>query len=311
MMKKIIRSKKFEIPESVVVLGNFDGIHKGHMLLINEALRVEAEKGYVTAFFTFEPHPSYVLGFKEPVDIIYTPLEKIKVVKELGIDYYVEFPFSLDVAHMEPEDFVVHIIKEQLHAQVVIVGDDYRFGSRRKGDVEMLRQLGQLHGFEVIAFEKLKIEGREVSSTWVREEIAAGHLEKVHELAGRPFFIDGIVEHGKALGRTIGFPTANVPAPYGKILPPNGVYASHTIVEGIPYRSITNVGYKPTVGSKERVVESFILDFDHMIYDQLIEIQFHKFLRAEQKFDSMEMLKGMIEKDMIQLNSYFSLDTSQ
>ncbi len=309
MIKKVIRTKKFEIPESVVVLGNFDGIHKGHMLLIEKALGIEKETGLSTAFFTFEPHPSYVLGKKLPVDLIYMPLEKIKVVEELGIDYYIEFPFNMETAAMDAHDFVEDIICSQLNAKVVVVGTDYRFGTRRAGDVELLQELGEQHGFDVIAIKKLEMDDREVSSTWLREEVREGNMQKAMALAGRPFFIDGTVEHGQALGRTIGFPTANVPTPQGKILPPNGVYASNTIVDGISYRSITNVGYKPTVGSREKIVESYILDFDRMIYDELIEIQFLKFLRKEKKFESMDELKRMIELDMENLYSYFSLAT--
>lgn len=244
-MEAIIQSMKFEIPECVVVFGNFDGVHKGgHQLLINEAIRKGKELGVATALFTFRPHPTYVvMGGKDEKDIIFTPDEKRGVVSDLGIDYYIEFPFTMDVAKTAPEEFVDVVIANQLHAKCVIVGEDFRFGSRRAGDVTMLKELGKSYDYDVIAFEKVCDHERTISSTWVREVLKeGGDMEMFKELTGRDFPVIGVVEHGRAIGRTIGFPTANLNTASSKILPPNGgVYASYTTVEGIKYKSITNV----------------------------------------------------------------------
>ncbi len=304
-MKTIIQSQQFELPESVVVFGNFDGVHKGHQLLINEALKQEAIHGYVTAFFTFEPHPLSVVTGRDPKDIVFTPFEKQQVVNDLGIDYYIEYPFTMEVAKTAPEDFVENVIYHQLHAKCVIVGEDYRFGSRRAGDIDLLKTLGEKYGFKVIAFDKLCKGDRCYSSTWLREVIKDGDMEAFIDLSGRPFQVVGEVEHGRALGRTIGFPTANVPAPSYKLLPPNGVYASYTTVDSVRYKSITNIGVKPGSEDNEMVVETYILDFDEMIYGETIKIEVVHFLREEYELESMDHLKRLIVEDLKSLDSYF------
>jgi len=304
-MHMIINTKEFELPESIVVFGNFDGVHKGHQMLINEALYKGTQTGYKTAFFTFEPHPLSVVTGKEPKDIIFTTDEKKTVVKAMGIDYYIEYPFTMDVARMAPEAFVEEVIFNQLHAKYVIVGEDYRFGSKRAGDVDLLKALGSTYGYEIIAFPKLCKGERCYSSTWLRESIREGNLEEFDGLSGRPFRVTGVVEHGRALGRTIGYPTANVPTPKYKILPPNGVYASFTTVKGQRYRSITNVGKKPASTTGEMVVETYILEFDEMIYGQEICIEIVHHIRDEVKLDSMDHLKDLIDSDMGKLRTYF------
>lgn len=306
-MLMIINTKDFELPESIVVFGNFDGVHKGHQMLINEAIYKETLTGYKTAFFTFEPHPLSVVTGKEPKDILFTPDEKKSVVKAMGIDYYIEYPFTMDVARMQPEVFIEEVIYKKLHAKYVIVGEDYRFGSKRAGDVELLKALGAQYGYQIIAFPKLCKGDRVYSSTWLRESVKEGDLETFDELSGRAFRVTGIVEHGRELGRTIGFPTANVPTPKYKILPPNGVYASFTTVKGTRYRSITNVGIKPNSSADEMVVETYILEFDEMIYGEEIMIEMVQHIRDEVKLESMEHLKSLIESDMIKLKAYFVL----
>ncbi len=304
-MKIITQTKDFELPESIVVFGNFDGVHKGHQMLINEALYKETLHGYKTAFFTFEPHPLSVVMGKEPTDIVFTPEEKKAIVEEMGIDYYVEYPFTMEVAHTAPEVFVEEVIDHQLHAKFVIVGEDYRFGSKRAGDVSLLKELGRKYGFEVIAFPKLCKGDRCYSSTWLREVVKQGDMEAFTNLSGRPFRVRGKVEHGRGLGRTIGFPTANIMTPAYKILPIKGVYASLTTYDGKRYRSITNVGLKPGSEGSEMVVETFILDFDQMIYDAIITVELTHFMRGEVKLDSMEHLLELIKGDMKNLEHYF------
>ena len=304
-MHMIIDTKDFELPESIVVFGNFDGVHKGHQMLINEALYKETLTGYKTAFFTFEPHPLSVVTGREPKDIVFTPDEKKTVVKAMGIDYYIEYPFTMEVAHMEPEVFVSEVIFKQLHAKYVIVGEDYRFGNKRAGDVTLLKALGNKYGYEIIAFPKLCKGDRCYSSTWLRESVREGNLEEFDELSGRAFRVTGIVEHGRELGRTIGYPTANVPTPKYKILPPKGVYASFTTVKGQRYRSITNVGVKPSSKTGEMIVETYILEFDEMIYGEEILIEIVHHIRAEVKLESMEHLKVLIGSDMVKLGAYF------
>lgn len=304
-MDIIEHTRAFQLPDSIVVFGNFDGVHKGHQMLINEALYKEELYGYDTAFFTFEPHPMSVVRGIPQKDLVFTPNEKKDVVREMGIDHYIEFPFTMDVARMHPHDFIKDVIVEKLHAKIVIVGEDYRFGSKRAGDVAMLKEHGPIYGFEVIAFPKLCRGDRVYSSSWLREVVKQGDMESFDEMAGRPFRVSGIVEHGRALGRTIGFPTANVATPDYKILPPKGVYASFTTVKEKRYRSITNIGPKPGVLPEEMVVETFILDFDEMIYGERIDVEIVHFIRDEVKLKSMNHLKHLIHGDMKKLGAYF------
>lgn len=303
-MEIINQNQALNLSNSIVIFGNFDGVHKGHQLLIQEALKKKKEFGYVTSFFTFEPHPTFVITGKEPVDIIFTPEEKKKVVKDYGIDYYIEFQFDMTIAKMAPELFVENVIHKQLNAKYIIVGEDYRFGSKRSGDVQLLKELGKVYGFEVMTFHKMNQDNRIISSTWLRETIREGNMEKFYTLTDRHFSITGKVEHGRAIGRTIGIPTANVSVPKHKILPPNGVYASYTTVAGVRHKSIANVGKKPNT-ENERIVESYILDFDEMIYGETIQIEMTHYMRSEQKLESLDHLKKLIKKDLENLDDYF------
>ncbi|MCF8019999.1 MAG: riboflavin biosynthesis protein RibF [Vallitaleaceae bacterium] len=304
-MKTILQTNVFELPQCIVVFGNFDGVHKGHQLLIEEALNKSKELGIPSALFTFKPHPTYVVMGKPEEDIIFTPEEKKKVVKDLGVDYYIEYPFTMDVANMAAEVFVEEVIYKELHAKYVVVGVDFKFGKGRSGSIPLLEALGVTYGFNVIAFEKLCDHKRVISSTWLRQEIKKGDMEAFKELTGRHFIVLGEVEHGRSIGRTIGFPTANVATAPSKILPPNGVYASYTTVKGIRYKSITNVGPKPASTLDEMVVETYILDFDEMIYGETILIEMTHFLREAYELKSLDHLKSLIQDDLKDLDNYF------
>jgi len=306
-MKTILQTNVFELPQCIVVFGNFDGVHKGHQLLIEAALKKSKELGIPSALFTFKPHPTYVVMGKPEEDIIFTPEEKKKVVEDLGVDYYIEYPFTMEVANMAAEVFVEEVIYKELHAKYVVVGVDFKFGKGRSGSIPLLEILGRTYGFNVIAFKKLCDHRRVISSTWLREEIKKGHMEAFMALTGRHFIVLGEVERGRSIGRTIGFPTANVATSPSKLLPPNGVYASYTTVKGKRYQSITNVGPKPASKTIEMVVETYILDFDEIIYGETILIEMIHFLREAYELKSLDHLKALIEEDLKDLDNYFKL----
>lgn len=307
-MEIILKQLHFETEPCVVVFGNFDGVHKGHQLLIAKALAKGKELGIKTALFTFRPHPTFVVMGKDEKDIIFSQQEKQKVVEDLGIDYYIEYPFTMKIASMAAEDFVETVIYNQLHAQCVIVGEDFRFGRKRSGDVALLSELSRQYGYEVMAMKKLCDHERCVSSTWLREVVKKGDMEMYRELTGRYFSVMGIVEHGRAIGRTIGFPTANVMTHKSKILPPNGVYASYAKIDGEVYKSITNVGRKPDSLEGEMLVETYILDFEQMIYDETIEVDLLHFLRGEKVLESLDHLKDLIHNDLESLKAFLALN---
>lgn len=305
-MEKIIMNEYIKLPKTAVVLGNFDGIHKGHMLLINKAKEIAKEEGVKTAIFTFYPHPSYILTGKMPVDLIYASHEKEIVMEEEGIDYYIEFPFTKQSASISYKQFIEEIILTKLNAQVVIIGADYRFGKNKLGDYKTLVKYSQEYDFDVIVVHKLKHRDTVISSTWIRDEIKNGNLELANELMGRPFLINGKIMKGRHIGTEIGIPTANIIPDESKVLPPKGVYISKVRLSGKDYNAVTNVGNNPTVEGQTLIVETHIIDFNEDIYGEEISVLFYHYLRPEKKFNSLDELKAQINLDIEEMQNYFN-----
>ncbi|MGN0395345.1 MAG: bifunctional riboflavin kinase/FAD synthetase [Coprococcus sp.] len=300
---------KFDInSKCAVALGKFDGIHGGHMLLLNQ-LNELSEQGFTSVVFTFDYKKNHVFDV-ENMKNIYTSEEKAKVIEETGIDILLEYPFDDEFACRKPEHFVNDILVNMLHAAYIVVGEDFHFGKNRSGDVELLKQLAGKYGYRVIAIPKKISENNViVSSTLIREQIAAGAMESVIELMGRPYSITGQVVMGKQLGRTIGIPTANILPVKGKIYPPAGVYASRIrIMDDISnvfcdsfrlYSGITNIGDNPTVNEDGNItIETNIFDFDDDIYGKKIKVELISYIRPEIKFDGINQLKEQMNKDM-------------
>lgn len=308
-MEKIIMNEYIKLPKTAVVLGNFDGIHRGHMLLIHKAEEIAREEDVKTAIFTFSPHPSYVLTGKMPVDLIYTSREKEKIMESVGIDYYIEFPFTKQSASMTYKQFIEEIILTKLNAQVVIIGADYRFGKNKMGDYKTLVRYSQEYDFDVIVTHKLKHGDEPISSTWIREEVKKGNIELANELMGRPFFISGKVMNGRHIGRGIGVPTANIIPDESKLLPPLGVYHSKVKVKDKMYFGVTNIGSNPTILEGQAItVETFIYDFNEDIYGEEIVVELYHYSRPEYKFNGLEALKEQINSDINDMKRYFEIE---
>lgn len=307
-MEKIIMNEYIKLPKTAVVLGNFDGIHRGHMLLIKKAEEIAREEGIKTAIFTFAPHPSYILTGKMPVDLIYTMEEKEMIMGKVGIDYYIEFPFTQQSASMSYKQFIEDIILTKLNAQVVIIGADYRFGKNKLGDYKTLVKYSQEYDFDVIVAHKLKRGDIPISSTWIREEVKKGNIELANELIGRPFFISGKVMNGRKIGTGIGIPTANIKPDESKLLPPLGVYHSKVKIGEDTYYGVTNVGSNPTILEGQAItVETFIYDFNEDIYGKEIIVELYHYSRPEYKFDGLQALKAQIEADINDMKNYFEI----
>ena len=215
---------------SSVTLGKFDGLHRGHQKLINLIRREQGEKNR-SVIFTFDVSPrSYILH--SPPKYLLTYEERRELAENLGVDILAECPFTEALMHMEPEDFVKEYLAERLHARYLAVGPDFRFGYQRRGTPELLKELGRTYGFRTEIVEKEKYKGRDISSTFVREELEKGHIEEVNQLLGYTYFTKGEIVHGRQLGRTIGIPTANLIPPVIKKLPPNGVYITESLIQG-------------------------------------------------------------------------------
>lgn len=292
VIMEILKGMDFEIKNSAVSLGKFDGIHLGHRLLLNEVL---GHKELMPTVFTFgmgDGSKALPAG-----KLVYSWEEKKMVLEEIGIKRTVLFPFNEETRNMEPEDFIEKFLIEKMDARFICVGTDFCFGKDRRGNAGLLKAFAAKYGYTVKIFNKIKSEDGIISSTLIRKKIEDGDIKGANALLGRTYFIEGTVVHGNALGRRLDMPTANIYPWEGKVLLPPGVYASTLVLAGKRYHSVTNIGRKPTVGSDRTVVETCILDFEKDIYGCHIFVEFHEFLRPEKKFPDIMQLKTQMERD--------------
>ncbi len=283
--------------KTAIAMGKFDGIHLGHKKLLGKVLS-QKQDGLKATVFTFEPSPEeFFVG--HTVRQLFTRNEKRKAFEKLGIDILVEFPLTEVTAATDPEDFVRTILCEDLKASYIAAGNDVSFGDKGRGDQHLLRNLSKDLGFELELIDKVMLDGKEVSSTRVRNEVADGNMHEVKRLLGTEYSISGIVEHGRHIGHTIGVPTVNILPSANKLLPPFGVYSSIVVIDGKEYQGMTNIGRKPTISEKEAVgAETYIYDFDEDVYGKALEVRLKEFLRPEMKFDNLDQLKAQIESDL-------------
>ena len=250
------------------------------------------------AVFTFDMSPNSLYS-EGPQRVITTNQERKNNLEKIGIDYLVEYPFTKETARMEPEQFVKNILVEKMNAKTIVVGTDCTFGYRGAGNADSLNQWKARYGYELVVIPKEKDDHRDISSTYIRELLDAGNMEKANELLGEPYSIHGTVIHGNHLGGPVlGFPTANIIPEPEKHLPVFGVYVSRVYVDGIYYGGVTNIGKKPTVEGRSPIgIETYIYGINKDIYGKTIEVQLLHFIRPERKFDGLEQLKVQIEKD--------------
>lgn len=285
---------------TVVAIGNFDGLHLGHMELIKQLQRIKDEHGLLSAILSFYPHPLQYLKNIE-VHTILTQKEKELRLEQLNIDVFRRVSFNDTVSNYSPEEFVVNILKNEINAKYVIVGEGYRFARNRQGDSTILKEICKQYGIEVLTIKHKQYDEQKISSSSIRNSIINGDMKSCNEMLGYNYFAYGTVSHGKKIGRTIGFPTANLLVDKEKLLPPNGVYASFTYIGNNKYKSATNIGHNPTIdnGSKDKVIETHIFDYNDDLYSKYIKVELIKHLRSEVKFDGIEELKSQLKIDRI------------
>lgn len=299
-----INSPDFKLENTAIALGKFEGLHRGHQLLLDE-IQKQKNKGLKSAVFTFDMPPKSALSGDRGYEQIYTKEERKQILARRGIDILIEHPFTKEFSSLCPEDFIRKVLVEKAGAKAVVVGTDFRFGKKRSGGIEHLQALSKELGYELIVLHKLTDEEGDISSTRIRELIASGDMEKAEELLGRPCFLMGKVIHGKELGRTIQIPTVNQKVPPNKLTPPNGVYVSRIGVRGKSYYGITNIGVKPTVENENvKGIETNIFDFNENIYDETIVVELLHYKRPEQKFTSVEELKTHMMDDIAFAKEY-------
>lgn len=286
--------------ESIITIGKFDGLHCGHQQLFHRLNRLKKERECRTVAFTFN---MALLFWKYGKDFkfILAPEERKHRFEELGVDMLIECPFTEEIRSMEAEAFVKNILVDQLHANCIVIGKDYRFGHERKGNYELLKELSGKYGYEVQLIDEVYQEGSEerTSSSAIRAALAAGEMEKANAMLGYPFTVEGVIMDGEHLGRTIDMPTINLIPSDSKLLPPFGVYTSITEMDGVLYPGVTNIGRKPTVGNFAVGVETHLLDVKGDFYGRFVKVHLYHYQRPEQRFGSIEELKNQMHQDRV------------
>lgn len=281
---------------AAVAIGKFDGVHLGHRKLLGRIIK-QKENGYLATVFTFDTPAAAFFGGDDKE--LTTREEKRAIFKEMGIDVLIEFPLNMETAATEPEEFVTRYLTQQMRAAYICAGTDLSFGRRGAGNYELLQAYAGRCGYSLEIIDKVRVEGEEVSSTRVRELVKNGQMEKAAAMLGEYYSLEGVVEHGRNFGHTIGMPTANLIPVKDKLLPPDGVYYSEVLCEGTQYRAITNIGYKPTVTNEHKIgVESFLYDFTGDLYGKDIKVSLLSFCRPERRFAGVEALKKQVEADI-------------
>ena len=284
--------------KTILTLGTFDGVHIGHKKIL-ERLNQNTENGkYESLVLTFFPHPRMVLQEKSEIKLLNTISEKSKLLEASGIENLVIHPFNESFSRLTAEEFVHSILVDQFHIQKIIIGHDHRFGRNRTANIDNLISFGAQYGFEVEQISAQEIQEVSVSSTKIRKALNEGNMALANDYLGYAYFLTGEVVKGKQLGRTIGFPTANIQIEEDyKLIPKNGVYVVQTFIDQKEIFGMMNIGFNPTVSGQKQTIEVNLFDFDADIYGQKLEISLLKYLREEQKFGSLDLLTAQLNLD--------------
>lgn len=291
----------------VIALGFFDGVHLGHGALLRRVRGAAQRSGCIPAAVTFDHHPRDLIPGAEKAPLLTTPQDREGLMRRLyGIEELIVLPFDVHLRDMDWRDFVTEVLVRQYHAACLVAGHDFRFGRGGAGTPERLEGLCRELGLECDIVDQVELEGVVISSTYIRTLIQAGEMERAVRFLGHPHVLSGTVVHGKALGRSIGIPTANLTVPAEVLTPAFGVYASKAWVGDRSWLAVTNVGVRPTVDDGGEVsVEPWILDFDGNLYGRNIRVEFFRRLRGERKFSALEELRAAVLENAAQTRSYF------
>ena len=300
------------IKNAVVTIGTFDGVHLGHQAIFNEMRRLADKVNGETVVVTFHPHPRQVLAIgTEKLRFICSQEEKLKKFEEFGIDNVVIIPFTKEFASTPSDEFIKNYIIERIHPAVIVVGYDHHFGKNRMGDFQMLNELGAQYGFKTVQVEAQDINEVAVSSTKIRNFLWTGNVKAANELLGYPYSVTGLVIRGNEIGRTIGFPTANLDIPNEFMMINNpGVYACRTEINGKRYDAMANTGTRPTIGDRsdgDFIIEVNVFDFEGDLYGKTLKVWFIERIRDEVKFNGLEALKNQLHQDREEAKKILSL----
>ena len=298
-----------DFPETAVTIGKFDGVHLGHQALLANLVDVAEDHGIASVALTFDRHPDALLN-PELVKLPITgPRQKQFLIRETGVDALLTLTFDEALAALSPEDFVKLVLVDSLKARWVLIGENFRFGAKGIGDVAMLKALGEQYGFRVRVIEPIVIDEEVVSTTLVRESLDSGDVIKAAKLLGRPHLTTGVIEHGLKIGRTIGFPTANMSREAEGYLPVDGVYAGWLYADAERYPAALSVGINETFQAVPRLIEAHVIDHTDLdLYDKVVSLEYVAHIRPSAKFDGVESLVAEINRDLDKCRKILELE---
>jgi len=286
-------------------IGNFDGVHLGHREIINLINDIAKQKSTKSCLLTFEPHPQKVLAGRD-VSLIVPVNEKLSLLEQAGVDYAVSLRFTKELSQLSAEEFVQDVLIKTLRIKDIVVGPDFMFGKNRSGNADMLKEMGKKIGFETHVINPRKLGDEVISSSMIRKIIVEGNILKLNDLLGYKYFLKGIIVEGEKRGREIGFPTANLGTQW-ELLPKPGVYATISWLRGSRYKSITNIGFRPTFGKNKLLIETHLFDFSDSVYGEKIRVEFYQRLRDEKKFEGVEYLIAQIKLDIEEVKNILTI----
>ncbi len=297
--------------KTIVTIGTFDGVHVGHQKILKNLIRTAKEGGKKSVLLTFFPHPRMVLQKEMDLYLLNTIEEKSLLLDEMGLDYLIIHPFSKDFSRLSAIDFVREFLVNKLNTYQLVIGYDHHFGKNREGNIDQLKEYGLLYDFFVEEIPSQDIDEVSVSSTKIRNALLSGNLKTANTFLGYNYMLNGKVIRGESFGSKIGFPTANLEIKESyKLIPKTGVYIVKTEIDHRVIYGMMNIGFRPTLGGKNKTIEVHLFDFKKDIYDEIITVELFYFLRNEKKFDTIEMLSNQLAKDKKNAISFLSNNLS-
>lgn len=291
-------------PNLVLTVGSFDGVHLGHQQILQTVIARAKAIGGAAGLMSLSPHPKAFFSPDASFALLTEPKQKEGLLRAAGLDVYFVLPFNATIARMEPEEFLTGIILGKCHAVTLVVGHDFSFGARARGNYDYLAAESARLGYTVEMVPPVLLEGERVSSTGIRDHVLKGEMERAAQLLGRPFTVSGVVARGRGMGVELGYPTANI-VPDAALLPAHGIYAAKVRLDGTCYLGAVNIGIAPTIPHDRPMIEVHLLDFTGELAGRHLDVELRHRLRGEQKFDGLESLKAGIENDIVNIRRYF------
>jgi len=289
--------------QTILTIGTFDGVHLGHQRILKKLLKESFNNDLQSTVLTFFPHPRTILNPSEPLKLINSIDERIELFKRSRVENLIIHSFDKKFSEYDPEKYVSEILVQKLNAKIILIGHDHKFGRNRSADINDLIEFGKKYDFNVLEIKAEELNDIAISSTIIRNSLNNGKINNANTYLGYDFSISGIVIKGNKIGKTIGFPTANIEVDFeDKLIPKNGVYLVYSYINNKKFFGMMNIGIKPTINENKKSIEVNLFDFNENLYDKPIRVHLTEFLRDEVKFDSLEQLKGQLEKDQLMCN---------